>query len=41
VDSSLQIFTQTPDYCLLIASKVVVKFRYCVGLRDLEYGHAE
>jgi len=27
--------------CLLIVSKVVVKFRYWVGLRDVEYGHAK
>ncbi len=26
--------------CLLIVSKIVVKFRYGVGLRDLKYGHA-
>ncbi len=26
---------------LLIVSKVVVKYRYGVGLRDLEYGYAE
>ncbi len=28
-------------FCLLIVSKVVVKFRYGVGLRDLKYGHTE
>ncbi len=27
--------------CILIVSKVVVKFRYEVGLRDVQYGHAE
>ncbi len=27
--------------CLLVVSKVVVKFRYMLGLRDLEYGQAE
>ncbi len=27
--------------CSLIISKVVVKFRYRVGLSNLEYGHAE
>ncbi len=26
--------------CSLIVSKVVVKFRYRVGLRDLKYDHA-
>ncbi len=28
-------------WCLLIVSKVVVNFRYGVGLRDLKYDHAE
>ncbi len=27
--------------CLLIVSKVVVKFMYLVGLGMLEYGHAK
>ncbi len=27
--------------CLLTVSKVVVKFRYGIGLRDRKYGHAE
>jgi len=29
------------SYCLLIDSKVVVKFRNWVGLRDVKYDHAE
>ncbi len=28
-------------FCLVIVSKVVVKFRYGVVLRDLKYGHVE
>jgi len=33
--------TKIPNYFLLIVSKVVVKFRYWVRLRDVKYGHAK
>jgi len=36
-------FSKLLIYCILIVSElvVVVKFRYGVGLGDIDYGHAE